>query len=42
MAKRKSSNGVNKSQAIREALGNDPDASPKEVSAKLNASGIKA
>src|SRR4029077_9325035 len=34
--------GVNKSQAIRDALAKDPNASPKQLSAELNAKGIKA
>jgi hypothetical protein len=43
MSKKKTQNGgrMNKSQAIRDSLANDPNASPKELSAKLSAAGIK-
>ena len=32
---------VNKSQAIRDALAKNPDASPKDLSAELTAQGVK-
>lgn len=38
----KANGRVNKSQAIRDALAKDPNASPKELSATLIAKGIKA
>ncbi len=44
MAKKttKSTDKINKSQAIRDALKNSPNASPKELSAELTAKGIDA
>ena len=38
----KANGRVNKSQAIRDALAKDPNASPKELSATLIANGINA
>jgi arginine repressor len=37
----KKSSGGNKSQAIREALQSNPDASPKEIAEKVQAQGFK-
>jgi len=41
MAKKSKANGVNKSQAIRDALGENPKAGSKEIVARLAEKGIK-